>query len=324
MYESFYNLKAKPFNNNPDPRFFYPSARHAEALDRLYYAVVERKGFVVVTGEIGAGKTTVCRALLKRLDDRHNEICVLTNTHLSAKELIIAILEDLNIPYRPGTKAKLLSQLNDYLVERMQEDKNVILIIDEAQNLTPSVLEEVRMLSNLETDTEKLLQIILIGQPELRDKLRLEKLEQFRQRIAIHYHLSPLSPAETGQYVRHRLGVVAGNGAVESLFSPQALEQVFMFSQGIPRLINYICDHALLSGFVAEKKEIDAGLMREVIGESRLSVREAEEPVKTYCCEKCRLAFVCTAKELRKENGRKQVCCELCAQYKECHEQAAR
>ena len=319
MYEQFYNLKTKPFNNSPDPRFFYPSPRHAEALDRLYYAVTERKGFVVITGEIGAGKTTVCRALLKRLNDRDNEVCMITNTHLSAKELVIAILEDLNIPYRPGTKVKLLSQLNDYLIERMQEDRNVILIIDEAQNLTPSVLEEVRMLSNLETDTEKLLQIILMGQPELRDKLKVQRLAQFRQRIAIQYHLYPLDPAETVKYIHHRLGVVAANGTTDTLFSPEALEQVFMFSQGVPRLINTICDNALLSGFVYDKKEIDGALMRDVINETHTRVQERPDVIKTYCCEKCQFAATCATKWIRDEHGQEHLCCELCKNYKACH-----
>ncbi len=319
MYESFYKLKTKPFNNSPDPRFFYPSAKHAEALDRLYYAIIERKGFVVITGEIGAGKTTVCRALLKRLDDRHNEVCMITNTHLSPKELIIAILEDLRVPYRPATKVKLLSQLNDYLIERMQEDKNVILIIDEAQNLTPSVLEEVRMLSNLETDTEKLLQIILMGQPQLREKLRLRNLEQFRQRISIHYHLYPLNPQETVGYVNHRLAVVTENGSAGVIFSPQALEQVFMFSQGIPRLINYICDSALLNGFVYERKQIDAALMTEVINESHARIQEAEDVVKTFCCERCQFAKHCVTRWIRGEQGKEQTCCELCRYYKDCH-----
>jgi len=319
MYEQFYNLKAKPFNNSPDPRFFYPSSKHAEALDRLYYAILERKGFVVITGEIGAGKTTVCRALLKRLDERVNEVCMITNTHLSAKELIIAILDDLQVAYRPGTKVHLLSQLNDYLIERMQEDKNVILIIDEAQNLTPSVLEEVRMLSNLETDTEKLMQIILMGQPQLREKLKLKNLEQFRQRIAIRYHLYALNPEETVGYVNHRLGVVSENGGSSTIFSPQALEKVFMFSQGIPRLINYICDSALLSGFVYEKKEIDADLMHEVISESHTRLRDANETPKVFCCVKCQFAKNCATQWIRTEHGQDQLCCELCARYKECH-----
>jgi len=319
MYESFYKLKAKPFNNSPDPRFFYPSSKHAEALDRLYYAVTERKGFVVITGDIGAGKTTVCRALLKRLDDRHNEVCMITNTHLTAKDLIVAILEDLNISYKPATKARLLSQLYDYLIERMQKDKNVILIIDEAQNLTPSVLEEVRMLSNLETDTEKLLQIILMGQPQLREKLKMSNLEQFRQRISIRYHLYPLDPQETVGYVNHRLGVVSENGGADTIFSPQALEQVFMFSQGIPRLINYICDNALLSGFVYERKEIDGGLMTEVINESHAKIQEAADVVKTFCCERCQFTSSCATKWIRAEHGKEQICCELCKNYKNCH-----
>jgi general secretion pathway protein A len=318
MYETYYGFKEKPFNNSPDPKYFYPSPKHSEALDRLLYAIHERKGFVVITGEIGAGKTTVCRALLRKLDDVKNEICVITNTHLNAKELIIAILEDLQVPYKSGTKVKLLSQLNDFLVAKMEEEKNVILIIDEAQNLTPSVLEEVRMLSNLETDTEKLIQIILLGQPELREKLKLKNLEQFKQRIAIHYHLYPLTKDETAAYVRHRLKVASSNGPAD-LFDPSALDLVFNFSKGIPRLINYACDNALLTGFVDEKKVIDQPLMVEAISESHLKLKEQDEVVKTFCCAHCQQFNNCPTKWNRAEKGEEQVCCEVCTKYSLCH-----
>ena len=319
MYEKFYHLKDKPFNNNPDPKFFYPSPKHAEALDRLQYAILERKGFVVVTGEIGAGKTTVCRALLNRLDDVHNEICMITNTHLNAKELIMAILEDLRVPYKSGTKIKLLAQLNDYLIKQMQENKNVILIVDEAQNLSPSVLEEVRMLSNLETDTDKLIQIVLMGQPQLREKLKLRELEQFRQRIAVHYHLYPLSREECYGYVRHRLNVASSNGSAASIFTPEALDVMYDFARGVPRLINYSCDNALLSGFVYEKKTIDKETMLEVINESHLKFKEQDETIKTFCCTRCQEANVCVTKWTRAQQGEEQVCCETCAKYHACH-----
>jgi general secretion pathway protein A len=319
MYEQFYHFKEKPFNNNPDPRFFYPSPKHAEALDRLLYAVRERKGFVVITGEIGAGKTTVCRALLKKLNDADSEICMITNTHLNAKELIMAILEDLNVPYKSGTKIKLLSQLNDYLIQKMREGKDVILIVDEAQNLTPSVLEEVRMLSNLETDTEKLIQIILMGQPQLREKLRLKELDQFRQRIAVHYHLYPLSREESTGYVHHRLKVVSQNGSATQIFAPEALDVMYGFSGGIPRLINYACDSALLSGFVYEKNVIDKNLMKEVVDESHLNLRSLEEETKIKCCPRCQVFSGCTTKWVRAEKGEEQICCETCAKYHSCH-----
>ncbi len=319
MYEQFYNFKEKPFNNNPDPRFFYPSPKHAEALDRLFYAVKERKGFVVITGEIGAGKTTVCRALLKKLSDVDSEICMITNTHLNAKELIMAILEDLGVAYKSGTKIKLLAQLNDYLIQKMREDKDVVLIVDEAQNLTPSVLEEVRMLSNLETDTEKLIQIILMGQPQLRDKLRLKELEQFRQRIAVHYHLYPLSREEATGYVHHRLKIVSQNGTATHLFSPEALDVMYGFSGGIPRLINYACDSALLSGFVYEKKVIDKSMMQEVVDESHLKLRDIDEETKIQCCPQCQAYAACTTKWVRAEKGQEQICCETCAKYHSCH-----
>lgn len=317
MYENFYSFREKPFNNSPDPRFFYPSPKHKEALDRLLYAVHERKGFVVITGEIGSGKTTVCRTLLKNLDD-NNEICLITNTHLNAKELMIAILEDLQVPYKPATKIKLLSQLNDYLIAKTQEGKNVILIIDEAQNLTPSVLEEIRMLSNLETDTEKLIQIILMGQPQLKEKLKLKDLEQFKQRIAIHYHLYPLSKEETAGYVRHRISAASQNGAMD-IFEPGALDAVYAFSKGTPRLINYACDSALLSGFIYEKKKIDGALLQEIINESHWKLKEAEETVKTYCCAHCQEYASCAVKWERGERKEEQVCCEACAKYSACH-----
>lgn len=268
MYENFYRLKEKPFNMTPDPKFFFPSAKHTEALDSLIYAISERKGFVVITGEIGAGKTTVCRTLLSKLEP-NTKVALITNTYVNAKELLMGILDEFGIEYKPASKARLLAKLNAFLIEQLSKNINVVLIIDEAQNLSPSVLEEVRMISNLETETEKLIQIVLMGQPQLRKKLSLERLEQLRQRIVVHYHLSPLNKEETNEYVQHRLKLASANGA--DFFTTEALGLIYNFSKGIPRLVNLICDSALLSGYVSEAKQINEEIMAEVIKEAPFS-----------------------------------------------------
>jgi general secretion pathway protein A len=231
----------------------------------------------------------------------------------------MAILEDLRVEYKPGSKVKLLGALNDYLIQQMQENQNVVLIVDEAQNLTPSVLEEVRMLSNLETDTEKLIQIVLLGQPELREKLKLRHLKQFKQRIALHYHIYPLTKDETRAYIFHRLGVVATNGTIQSLFSPEALDVVYEFSQGIPRLINYACDNALLSGFVYEKTSIDKELVMEVVRESHLMDGGEQTATNKHCCSECGQFESCEVKWNRGLRGEEQVCCDKCVKYSTCH-----
>jgi len=265
MYNQFYGFKESPFNLTPNSRFFFSSQKHTEALDSLVYAINERKGFVVITGEIGSGKTTVCRTLLSRLD-RHTHVALITNTHLNSKDLLMMVLEDLEIEFSNGSKAKLLSQLNSYLIDQIKQDNNVVLIIDEAQNLKPAVLEEIRMLSNLETETEKLIQIILLGQPELKQKLALTRLEQLRQRVAVYFHLSPLTEGETIEYVLHRLKIASGTD--HEYITMEALQMVYAFSKGVPRLINQICDNAFLTGYVSESPLIDQRILREVIEES--------------------------------------------------------
>jgi general secretion pathway protein A len=267
MYNKFYGLKESPFNLTPNSRFFFASHKHTEALDSLIYAIDQRKGFVVITGEIGSGKTTVCRTLLSKLD-KHTQIALITNTHLSGKDLLMTILEEFEIDVVPGSKSKLLSQLNAYLINQMQRDNNVVLIIDEAQNLKPSVLEEIRMLSNLETETEKLIQIILMGQPELKQKLSLNSLEQLRQRVAVYFHLSPLSLDETQEYIRYRLKVASGGD--REYFSAGALMAIYEFSKGVPRVINQLCDNALLTGYVNETQIIDETIVKEVMNESAI------------------------------------------------------
>jgi len=269
MYNEFYGFTESPFNMTPDSRFFFESAKHTEALSTLLYAIQERKGFVVVTGEIGSGKTTVCRTVLNRLG-ADIEFALVTNTHLGAKDLLSTILEDLGVEHNPGSKARLLSRLNAYLIGRLHEDKNVVLIIDEAQNLKPSVLEEVRMLSNLETESEKLIQIVFLGQPELKKKLALPRLEQLRQRIAVYFHLMPLSTQDAVAYIRHRLKIACGNTEKE-LFTEQAMQIAAEFSNGVPRIINQVCDSALLSGYVKDQPVVDADLMEEVVSESPLA-----------------------------------------------------
>ena len=268
MYLKHFGFKKMPFNITPDSSFFFESAKHTEALSTLIYAVEERKGFVVITGNIGSGKTTVCRTFLNKLTST-TQTALITNTHMSGKDMLVNILEDLEIEYTPGSKSKLLSRLNHYLIEQLRNDRNVVVIIDEAQNLTPSVLEEIRMLSNLETETEKLIQIILLGQPELKKKLSMPKLEQLRQRIAVYYHLDPLTEEETKKYILYRLKIASGS--TRKYFTKEAFDVIFQFSKGVPRLINSICDSAFLNGFIYEKDTIDGKLMQEVVDEAPMT-----------------------------------------------------
>ncbi len=265
MYYKFYNFKEPPFTLTPNSRFFYSSTRHSEALSTLVYAIEERKGFVVISGEIGSGKTTVCRTLLNQLNGR-TRTALITNTHMSGKDLLLTILEEFGVEYTPGSKARLLSQLNFFLIDQLRNDNNVVLIIDEAQNLTPSVLEEVRMLSNLETESEKMIQIIFLGQPELKKKLSMPRLEQLRQRIAVFFHLTPLDEKETKEYILHRLKIASESA--RQYFTEDALKMIYAYSKGVPRLVNQICDSALLSGFIYEAPVIDEKIMQEVVGES--------------------------------------------------------
>lgn len=253
MYEKYYKFTDRPFNLTPDSKFFFASSKHEEALNCLLLAISERNGFVVITGEIGSGKTTVCRTLLNRLDQA-TKVALVLNTHLGKKELLTTILEDLEIEYKSASKTHIISALNKYLLEQASKDINVVLVIDEAQNLTPSVLEEVRMLSNLETEREKLVQIVLMGQPELKKKLALPGLEQFRQRVVFHYHIGPLSYEETSGYIKHRIRT-AGNSNAD-IFTEGAIDEIFKFSNGIPRLINLACHSALISGLVCESRHI--------------------------------------------------------------------
>ena len=276
MYEAFFGLREKPFRMTPDTRYFYPSAKHMDALNHMVYAIEERRGFVVITGEIGSGKTTLSRVLLQKLDPR-TKTAIIRNTQLTAKDLIALALEELEIPSKPGsTKATLIGLLNEFLVEQLRENTTVVLLIDEAQNLKPAVLEEVRMLSNLETETDKLIQIILMGQPELRSKLWLRELTQLRQRVTLHYHLGPLDEMETAAYITHRLHVAGANGS--PIFSSTTFLAIFHHTRGVPRLINGLCDRALLTGYVNDTKTVNPEVIDEVALELPALI---DEPVKS-------------------------------------------
>jgi len=331
MYEQFYGFTEKPFNTTPDPKFFFPSSKHTEALNSLIYATDQRKGFVVITGEIGAGKTTVCRTLLNKLQ-LNTKCAIVTNTHLTPKELITEMLEEFEVDYREGTKQRLLSQLNTFLIRQLASDTNMVLIIDEAQNLTPKVLEEVRMLSNLETEKEKLIQIILLGQPQLREKLGNIRLEQFKQRVAVYYHLSALNKQETEDYILHRLKLVSTNGTV-NIFSPQAIDLIYENSSGIPRLINLICDSALLSGYIYDTKQITGKIINEVIKErdfatvgtvpadvDTFETKGTVPELKIHCCADCQQYMNCKTKWVRATKGEEQLCCSSCQYYQRCIE----
>lgn len=273
MYNKFFGFTEKPFKLVPDPVFLFLSKSHEEALAHLTYAVSQGDGFVAITGEVGTGKTTLCRAFLESLDDSF-EAAYIFNPKLDAVQLLKSINDEFAIPSNADNVKDLIDTLNAFLLKKKAAGRNIILIIDEAHNLDDDVLEQIRLLSNLETTRQKLIQIILIGQPELDDMLDLPKLRQLEQRIALRYHLSPLNLQETQQYITHRLAI-ASQKAV-SQFSAGAISQIYKYSAGIPRLINILCDRALLIAFCAEKRSISRATVRKAIHE--LSAKNQYRP----------------------------------------------
>jgi general secretion pathway protein A len=263
MYTDFYGFREAPFNITPDPRFLFMSERHREAFDHLLFGIRERKGFIQLTGEVGAGKTTLCRAALEALGPSFKTALIL-NPCLTAAQLIRAILLELGL--KPGRdRGANIEILNRFLLEQLAAGNDVVLLIDEAQDLSAELLEEVRLLSNLETDQRKLLQIALIGQPELRDKLNDRSLRQLRQRITVRYHLTPLDAYETEHYVRYRLQVAGADGRPS--FNRWAYFWIYRYSKGVPRLINAVCDKTLLCGFVESTADLGARHVRRAIRE---------------------------------------------------------
>jgi len=263
MYLQLYGLKESPFNITSDPKFFYESLSHKEALAALFYGIQEKKGIILITGEVGTGKTTLCQTLLSRLP-QETKTSLILNPYFSEVQLLKAIVEDFGLGAVKKSRLDIIKKLNSFLVETNFKGGNAVLIIDEAQNLTNRQLEQVRLLSNLETSREKLLQIVLFGQPELTDKLKRPDLRQIRQRIFVKYDLSPLREEEISRYVEHRLQ----KARVDNIsILPESYRLIFNFSKGIPRLINMLCDRALLFGFVKESKVFDEEVFKACIEE---------------------------------------------------------
>ena len=262
MYLTYFGFKEAPFSLTPDPRFLFFARHHREAYDHHIYGIENRKGFIELTGEVGSGKTTICRTVLSGLSANVNTALVL-NPRLTETQLLKAILSDFTVPVSGRSRLAYIECLNAFLLNQLRLGNNVALIIDEAQDLSEVVLEQVRLLSNLETDQHKLIQIVLCGQPELRHRLALPSLRQLRQRIMVRYHLFPLTEHETKHYIQFRLKKA---GLQENeLFSLDAMRRVYRYSNGIPRLINAVCDIALLAGYAAGTKRIDSNCIKKAI-----------------------------------------------------------
>ena len=274
MYCQFYGLKERPFNVTADPAFFFASKKHKEAFSHLTYGVTQRCGIIVLTGEVGTGKTTLCRYFLRNLKNTVRTAFIL-NPLFSEAQLLEAIVADFGLKTKHKDKLALVKQLNQFLLRESSAGHNVVLIIDEAQHLKSHHLELVRLLSNLETEKAKLLQIILVGQPELSARLALPELRQLRQRIMVRYHIEPLDAEDIKEYIQHRLSIASQKQKVT--FSNEAIRAIAEFSAGTPRLINLVCDRALLAGFVEETSTIDQGVIHRCLQE--LENRSLEERI---------------------------------------------
>jgi general secretion pathway protein A len=267
MYESYYGLNGKPFQLNPDPEFFFASRGHARAYAYLQYGLHQSEGFIVITGDIGAGKTTLVRSLVKRLDPEKVVAAQLVSTQLDAEDLLKSVATAFGVPARTPDKAQLLAHLEAFLVGLVPQHKRAVLIVDEAQNLTQRAVEELRMLSNFQLGDRALLQSFLIGQPELRQVMRSAEMQQLRQRVIASYHLGPMDRPETEAYVEHRLKHVGWKG--DPRFDPAAFDAIHATAMGIPRRINLLCNRVMLAGYLGEKHAIAAADVRTVANEMR-------------------------------------------------------
>ncbi len=270
MYRKFFNLQTSPFGTSPDPRFLYMMPHTREALAGLEYGISERKGFTVLTGEVGTGKTTLLRSALGSLGQRRVSTSFVFNPLLDPLDFLEFVLTDFGLTPNSRTKSGMLLQLNRWLIERFRMQETCVVVVDEAQNLSWELLEEIRLLTNLESSSEKLLQIVLSGQPELEEKLRHPSVRQLRQRIFLWCRTQPLTAEQTGEYIAERLRIA---GTTETIFSPEAVQLIFTYSRGIPRTINLICEHSLILGYVEQIHLIPAPLIAHVAADLELDLQ---------------------------------------------------
>jgi len=276
MYKTFFGLKDNPFNVNPDPRYLFLTKEIEEALSGLMYGIQNRKGFITLTGEVGTGKTTLINRLLEWLHQRRVRTAFLFNSRMNTSQLFDFILAEFGISCDTRSKSQQLMRLNQWLLDRYRAGETTVLIVDEAQNLTYPVLEEIRLLTNLETSTEKLLQIVLAGQQELEEKLKLPELRQLRQRIMLRCKTSPLTKEQTHDYIAERLRIAGASG--ELIFPPKTVETIHLYSLGIPRVVNLICEHSLINAYVEQQRSISPKIVEDVAHEFQLDEVEPTAP----------------------------------------------
>jgi general secretion pathway protein A len=278
MYESYFGLKESPFNVNPDPRYLFLTKEIEEALSGLMYGVQKRKGIITLTGEVGTGKTTLVNRLLDWLQLHRVKTAFLFNSRMNSTQLFEFVLAEFDISCESRSKSQQLMKLNQWLLDRYRAGETVVLILDEAQNLTFPVLEEIRLLTNLETSTDKLLQIVLSGQPELEEKLKLPQLRQLRQRIMLRCKTVPLTKDQTHDYIVERLRIAGAATNRQPIFSPKAIEAIYLHSLGIPRVVNLLCEHALINGYVEQQRPIQPKIVEDVAHEFQLDEVEPIAP----------------------------------------------
>ncbi|MCL2760158.1 MAG: AAA family ATPase [Desulfuromonadales bacterium] len=264
MYLQYFGFREQPFTLTPNPEFLFLSAQHQEAFAHLLYAIDAKTGFIELTGEVGTGKTTIIRTLLKQFDSKTHSTALIFNPTLTALGLLQEINREFGLPYTSNSTRKLHEQLNNFLLAENSKERTVVLVIDEAQNLRPGVLEQVRLISNLETEREKLIQIVLVGQPELKKLLEKQNLRQLKQRITVRYHLNPMEENDVHAYIRHRIKVAA-DGREPVVFLPNAVRKIYKYSGGLPRLINGLCDRLLLTAFTEESMDVTPKMAKSAI-----------------------------------------------------------